>query len=102
MKNVVRMADMPVSAALAVFKILNMGQIKLMKDECGNRAIMAFKAPNLLKYPEGWYYAKGCFRNKHTSSTGIYHEVIMLMPNGHFWGDFATYCTPMSASEDVE
>ena len=49
--------------------------------------------PKDLVYPEGWYYAKGSFRNKHMSSTGIYSEVLMMKSDGSFWGDEAKYCT---------
>ena len=49
--------------------------------------------PDQLRYPEGWYYAKGSLRNKHTSTTGIYFEVPMLNSHGQLWEKYARYCT---------
>lgn len=83
-----KMADLPVNVAVTVFKTLNLLKIKVLKDECGNRAIVAFTSPDKLRYPKGWYYAKGTFRNKHNSTNGQYSEVIMLMPNGRCWDEF--------------
>ena len=42
--------------------------------------------PNRLVYPEGWYYAKGHLRNKHTSTTGLYSEVAMVNSAYQPWG----------------
>ena len=46
-----------------------------------------------IQRPEGWYYAKGSLRNKHTSTTGLYEEILMLKSNGNWWEDTALYCT---------
>ena len=88
MKKAVGMADFPVKLVLIVFKMLNPLSVKVLKDECGRYAIMCFNIPSRLRYPKGWYYEKGCFRNKHNTSTGNYSEILMLLPSGYFWGDF--------------
>jgi hypothetical protein len=89
-KKFLKTADWPVAVALNVFELMNLGNVSVRKDEYGNYVIIAYKAPNKLRYPNGWYYAKGCFRNKHNTTKGNYHEVIMLLPNGYCWGDFTT------------
>jgi hypothetical protein len=87
MAKLVNVADLPVSVALFLLKILNIFVVSVKRDETGNYAIFSRFPPNLLKYPNGWYYAKGCFRNKHNTTTGQYTEVIMLAPNGRGWDD---------------
>ena len=88
MAKMLKVADLPVGIALRVFQVMNMMAVSVKKDDCGNYAVYSPFPPNLLKYPKGWYYAKGCFRNKHNTSTGTYSEVIMLSPNGHCWSEF--------------
>lgn len=41
--------------------------------------------PNDLTYPEGWYFAKGTFRNKHNTTTGMYDEIPIIKSDGGSW-----------------
>ena len=92
MAKVVKMCDMSECIAVRVFSMLNPGKIKL-EDRVFGIAIITDIEPKNLVYPEGWYYAKGTFRNKHTSTTGMYAEVPMLKFSGTFWEDIAKYST---------
>lgn len=94
MATTVKMCDMSPQIAATVFGILNDGKVFLKDNVPGYGMIIVTDIePKDLVYPEGWYYAKGAFRNKHTSTTGYYGEVIMKKSNGDFWMDFAHYCT---------
>ncbi len=94
MAKTVKMADMPTHIALMVFQELNGDKI-----ECDDiydfydQVIYTDVEPRDLIYPEGWYYAKGCFRNKHMTSSGIYSEVPMRTSDGRDWRNLAIYCT---------
>ena len=93
MRKVVKMCDMPASVAMSVFEQLNR-QVKVKNRDCWElRCIVTDAEPNELVYPEGWYYAKGCFRNKHTSTNGRYEEVKMVTSTGKEWEKLAIYCT---------
>jgi len=48
--------------------------------------------PKELVYPDGWYYSKGHFTNKHNSTTGIYSAVLMFDANTNEIWDMP-YCT---------
>ena len=92
--KVVKMCDMSGAIAVRVFEMLNAGDVQLKKNNVFFRTVIVTDVePKKLVYPEGWYYAKGRFRNKHTSSTGVYEEVIMCKSDGTLWGELATYCT---------
>ena len=93
MAKTVKSSDYPVSIALKVFYMLNHETIQITKDSTLQALIVTDTEPKDLVYPEGWYYAKGSFRNKHMSSNGIYSEVLMMKSDGSFWGDEAKYCT---------
>ena len=95
MARVVKMCDMPVSIAARVFMSLNPEIVKVRRHKVFLQlTIVTDVEPKELTYPEGWYYAKGRFRNKHTSSTGAYSEIVMRKSDGTLWGDLAKYCTP--------
>ena len=81
-----------ITAAL-VLSIYNPDTILIMPISAFTPEIGIFTdtEPMDLVYPEGWYYAKGTFRNKHTSSNGMYSEVMMFHKDGRRWD--ATYCT---------
>ena len=96
----VKTSDLPSNIALKLFVELNKNNVKVSNfykvfpGSClADPVIITDREPRDLIYPEGWYYAKGSFRNKHTSSTGIYEEISMIKPNGDFWQDSAKYCT---------
>ena len=87
------MCDMPVEISVRVFKSLNGDNIQLKEHSFFRNIIVTDIEPKDLIYPEGWYYAKGYFENKYTSSTGIYRKVPMRKLDGTDWGDVAKYCT---------
>ena len=94
MAQTVKMCDMNKFIAVKVFEMLNGNKIRVA--ETRNRCdivIVTDVEPKLLVYPEGWYYAKGAFRNKNTSSTGLYEEVNMKKSDGTWWDKCAKYCT---------
>ena len=92
MAEQVKSCDYPVSIALKVFTMLNEG-IRIVPDSFAGSCIVTDTEPKDLRYPEGWYYAKGNYRNKHTSTTGVYSEVPMRKEDGTYWEDIANYCT---------
>lgn len=96
MAKTVKMCDMPIALSIKVFEMLNSGKIQVKKpgeDFCTQYQIVTDVEPKDLTYPEGWYYAKGAFRNKHMSTTGMYQEARMRTSSGESWREKATYCT---------
>ena len=96
MAKTVKMCDMPIVVATKVFEMLNPGKVRVKVPGdgwCTRYFIVTDVEPKDLTYPEGWYYAKGTFRNKHQSTTGFYEEAIMRTSDGEFWKKNATYCT---------
>lgn len=92
--KVVKMCDMKASIAMKVFQMLNPEKVTLKEHlRCDGIYIYTDTEPKDLIYPEGWYYAKGAFRNKHQSTTGLYSEVLMFKNNGELWEEYAHYCT---------
>ena len=90
----VKMCDMPIEVATRVLEMLNPGKVRGGCSPLGmERIILTDVEPKDLTYPEGWYYAKGSFRNKHMSTNGKYQETPMLKNSGKAWGDCAFYCT---------
>ena len=92
MARTVRTADLSGTAAANLFAILNPGEVEYLKQHPFNFAnipttgiIITDTNPKKLFYPEGWYFAKGNFRNKHNSSSGRYDEVPMLKSDGTPW-----------------
>lgn len=96
MAKTVKMCDMPIAVATKVFEMLNPGIVRVQVPDyvlITRYFIVTDVEPKDLTYPEGWYYAKGAFRNKHLSSTGMYEESRMRTSNGEYWKQKATYCT---------
>ena len=94
MAKTVKMCDMSKTIATQVFKMLNDNNVCLKETySYFGTIIITDTEPKDLVYPEGWYYAKGFLRNKHTSSTGVYDEILMVKSNGVYWKDIANYCT---------
>ena len=90
----VKMCDMPLKIAVYVFEELNPETVQVIYDKWFCKFIIrTCTEPMHLVYPEGWYYAKGAFRNKHMSSTGMYEEAMMVDADGEHWRDIAKYCT---------
>lgn len=76
--------------ASKLFVMLN-PSVRLLKISVAKYIIVTDVEPGELIFPEGWYYAKGTFRNKHNSS-GIYYEVPMYTTSGVSWGELVNYC----------
>lgn len=93
MAKVVKMCDMKKSIAVKVFKMLNQEKVHVRENNFCELIIVTDIEPKNLIYPEGWYYAKGRFRNKHNSTTGMYDEIRMIKSNGESWKDIALYST---------
>lgn len=96
MARTIKMCDMSKPIAVTVFQMLNCSTVQL--EKCPSYGyfkvtIVTDVEPKDLVYPEGWYYAKGCLRNKHTSTTGMYVEIPMVNSNGASWEDIARYST---------
>jgi hypothetical protein len=88
---IAKTSDLSGEVAAKLFEMLNWG--KLTYTRTGTyKVITTDVEPNELVYPEGWYYGKGAFRNKHESSTGIYDEIDMITSDGQDWGELAPYC----------
>lgn len=93
MAQIVKSCDYPDYIAVTVFEMLNDGIVEGEMNIHGEYVIVTDTEPKNLNYPEGWYYAKGRFRNKHKSTTGLYYEVEMFTKKGKMWRDIADYCT---------
>jgi len=94
MAKTVKMCDMNKAIASRVFQMLNGSNVRLKETySYFGTIIVTDIEPKDLVYPEGWYYAKGALRNKHTSTTGSYDEIRMVKSNGVAWEDIANYCT---------
>lgn len=91
MARTVKMCDVTGNIAARVFEMLNTGKVTIAYDIGHVTAIVTDTEPKDLIYPEGWYYAKGRFTNKHNSTTGMYSAVIMFDTNGDIWN--CQYCT---------
>ena len=90
-RKIVKTCDLSSEVAAKLFEMLNFGKIAYTRTGT-QKLITTDVEPDQLLYPEGWYYGKGAFRNKHESTTGIYEEVEMVTSNGESWGDLAPYC----------
>ena len=95
MAKTIKMCDMPLEIAVTVFQMLNPDSVKIKPVTRLNCriAIVTDVEPKALSYPEGWYYAKGVFRNKHMNTTEFYQEARMVTSEGNVWKNIANYCT---------
>ena len=88
----VKTADLAASLAGNLFAALNPMEVEFMRyhpfnqsQYPGSGVIITDTNPEELYYPEGWYFAKGNFRNKHNTSSGKYDEIPMLRSDGTPW-----------------
>jgi hypothetical protein len=88
-----KMCDMNKNIAAKVFVLLNNNRISIDNIDNMRMFLITDTEPKDLLYPEGWYYAKGRFTNKHNTSTGLYEEIYMMKSSGESWQQSATYCT---------
>lgn len=66
----------------------------------GSGAIITDTNPAELNFPDGWYYAKGNFRNKYNTSNPVYDEIPMIKSDGTMWpSTFSAGNTPSSESQ---
>ena len=93
MAKTIKMCDMTGEIAAKIFELLNPGKVKVkfVYNLGCTMVIETDTEPKDLIYPEGWYYTKGYFTNKHNSTTGAYVTVLMFNSKGDIWD--ATYCT---------
>lgn len=87
MPNTIKAADLDGGTAARLFADMNLGLVGYLTIH-GNYPygiLITDVDPANLAYPEGWYFAKGSFRNKHNSSSGIYAEVPMQKSDGSPW-----------------
>src|SRR5690625_4445985 len=89
----VKMCDLPGELAAKVFIGLNPNKIKLIQTPYMGVVLATDCEPKNLIYPDGWYYAKGTFRNKDFSSTLMDEEIRQLMSDGTPCSSKAPYCT---------
>ena len=92
MAQSIKSCDYPGEIASRIFEMLN-PDVKYTRIKNGLKVIITDTDPNQLIYPEGWYYAKGTFRNKHQSTSGMYDEIYMVTSKGESWSKIAKYCT---------
>lgn len=78
----IKCCDLSANLAAQLFALLNPREVALQwsgfvggVDEI--REIVVDASPDGLVYPEGWYFTKGHFTNKHNSSTGQYSAIPM-------------------------
>lgn len=87
----IKSCDMPKGIIIDIFKMLNQKNVKIIDqpwDGLNPRVIVSQVSPAELIYPEGWYFAKGCLRNKHQSSSGLYEEIPIYKTDTHkHWDD---------------
>lgn len=88
----VKTADLAASLAANLFAALNPMEVEYMRYHPFNQPsrptigiIVTDVNPDELYYPEGWYYAKGYFRNKFNTSSGLYEEIPMHKRDGTPW-----------------
>ena len=93
MAKVVKSSDYPIEIACRVFALLNYPNVKVFREGGCSYILRTDVEPKKLTYPEGWYYAKGTFRNKHLSTNGVYGEANMEKNDGSYWEETAKYCT---------
>ena len=88
MVKLIRTADLSARTAAQLMTSINPGieyvpNNPFCHDNVG--AIITETHPRDLIYPEGWYFSKGNFRNKHNTSSGVYEEIPMIRRDGSQW-----------------
>ena len=81
----VKTCDLTGEIAAKLFVMLNVGRALIKWREADGKVVATKVPPEQLVYPEGWYYSKGCLRNKHNSTNGIYSEVPLVKMDGTRW-----------------
>ena len=88
----VKTADLAASLAANLFAALNPMDVEYMRYHPFNQSslpeiglIVTDTNPDELYYPEGWYFSKGFFRNKHNTTSGLYEEIPVYKRDGTPW-----------------
>lgn len=90
-RKIVKTCDFSAEMAATILTWLNENKVWVKKE--GSRLeIITDVSPLDLSYPEGWYYGKGGFTNKHESTTGAYSWVPMRTTKGTNWEDSVSTC----------
>lgn len=84
MKHTIKSCDLPGIIAAKLFAMLNEG-VTVSRRYSGNYVIVTDRSPKSLRYPEGWYFMNGMFRNKHNSTRGDYEEIPVINSFGDNW-----------------
>ena len=84
MAQTIKSQNMPAKFAALLFASMNEQFVELVKRPDGKVELRTQLKPTdkRLVYPYGWYFAKGNFRNKHQSDSGLYEEVRMKCWDG--------------------
>ena len=92
MAHTVKTADLPIRLAAKLFAALNMENVIYVRRDpfcegSGQCALISSLDPEELIYPEGWYFAKGHFRNKHNTGNYFYDQMPIYCSggNGECW-----------------
>lgn len=91
MAETIKTCDLDGVTAAMLFILLNPGKLELYKREYyPTHYLVSSVDPVELRYPEGWYFAKHTFRNKHRSTTGFYAEVPVFkdMDRSELWDSY--------------
>lgn len=90
MERTIKTADLPGRIAAKLFATINKDSMVIflnrdpfVEGTHGGPVLICSTNPKELVYPEGWYFAKGHFRNKGNSTTGIYSEVPFYRSGGY-------------------
>ena len=84
MEHYVSSVNLPKEIAAQLFVLLNEGDVWIEYEGC-EMVLVTDINPKELTYPEGWYFAKECFRNKHNTTLGAYYQVFMQNSKGVLW-----------------
>jgi hypothetical protein len=95
----VKSSDMNADAAVAALISLNDG-VTYCGGNAWSRYLKSIKDPANLVFPEGWYFCKHCFRNKHNSSTGLYEEVPVYHLDDEYWDSYVVETAKQASPAD--
>ena len=99
MAKTVKMCDIDVNIAARVFEMLNPGQVRSFASSKWPSSwcyIQTDTEPRKLIYPEGWYYARGYFTNRRTTTCETHQKIKMMRSDGVSWAKKANYAILIS------
>ena len=101
MAKKIKSNNLPGKVAARLFADINKKYVEFVEYDYKPSVLKCQIDPNddRLVYPEGWYFGKGCFRNKHQSDSGIYEEfAIVGAAGGKQW---QSECITPSEMEEI-